>query len=101
MINREINIIDYKLFSETLCNRLHHLLQMGQDNNFEFVELELVIYALKDLINDIKDISSIKIIEELTYPQDYIKFYEKELEEKKDSIMNLEFEIEYLKNYYN
>ncbi|WP_170239664.1 hypothetical protein [Peptacetobacter hiranonis] len=74
---------------------------MGQDNNFEFVELELVIYALKDLINDIKDISSIKIIEELTYPQDYIKFYEKELEEKKDSIMNLEFEIEYLKNYYN
>ena len=98
---RKIHVLDYNEYSKFMCEQLHYLLEMGLDNEYQFVEVEMIEYALKLLIADLYNISDIAIEKELEYPGDYIQMYEKELEEKKVEIEELENEIKDLKKYYN
>ena len=98
---KEIHILDYNEYSKFMCEQLHYLLEMGLDNNYKFVEVEMVEYALKLLIADLYNMSDVAIEKELEYPGDYIQIYKKELEEKKAEVNDLEIEIEELNKYYN
>lgn len=69
--------------------------------NKKYIDVKMLELAYKLLISDLYEISSEAIEKELEYPKDYIKLYEKELEEKKVEIEELENEIEDLKKYYN
>lgn len=60
----------------------------------------MIDLAFQLLISELYDLSDVVIEKELEYPKDYIKLYEKELEEKKTEILELEFEIKDLKEYY-
>ena len=84
---KKIHILDFNKYNKFMCEQLHYLLEMGLDNNYKFVEVEMVEYALKLLISDLYNMSSEAI--------------EKELEEKKVEIEELENEIKDLKKYYN
>ena len=97
---KKIHILDFNEYSKIMCEQLHYLLEMGLDNEYQFVEVEMIEYALKLLIADLYNMSDVAIEKELEYPGDYIKLYEKELEEKKVEIEELEFEIKDLKEYY-
>lgn len=98
---KKIHILDFNKYNKFMCEQLHYLLEMGLDNNYKFVEVEMVEYALKLLISDLYNMSSEAIEKELEYPAGYIQMYEKELEEKKVEIEELENEIKDLKKYYN
>lgn len=98
---RKIHVLDYNEYSKFMCEQLHYLLEMGLDNNYKYIKVEDVTVALNLLINDLYDISENGVEKELEYPADYIQMYEKELEEKKFEILELENEIKDLKKYYN
>ncbi|WP_414698340.1 hypothetical protein [Peptacetobacter sp. AB845] len=98
---KKIHILDFNEYSKIMCEQLHYLLEMGLDNEYQFVEVEMIEYALKLLIADLYNMSDVAIEKELEYPGDYIKLYEKELEEKKAEAKDLEAEIEELNKYYN
>lgn len=98
---KKIHILDFNKYNKFMCEQLHYLLEMGLDNNYKFVEVEMVEYALKLLISDLYNMSSEAIEKELEYPGDYIQMYKKELEEKKAEAKDLEAEIEELNKYYN
>lgn len=98
---KTIHILDFNEYSKIMCEQLHYLLEMGLDYDYKYIKVEDVAVALNLLINDLYDISESGVEKELEYPDEYIQMYEKELEEKKIEIEELENEIKDLKKYYN
>ena len=98
---KEIHILDYNEYSKFMCEQLHYMLEMGIDNDYQIVTIEDIEKGLKFLIEDLYNMSEIATEKELEYPKDYLKLYERELEEKKAEVNDLEIEIEELNKYYN
>lgn len=94
-------IIEREEYQQFICDNLHAILNTGLlDDNSNYVDIEMIDLALNLIISELYDLSDVVIEKELEYPKDYIKLYEKELEEKKVEIKELEFEINDLKEYY-
>lgn len=94
-------IIEREEYQQFICDNLHAILNTGLlDDNSNYVDVKMIDLAFQLLISELYDLSDVVIEKELEYPKDYIKLYEKELEEKKTEILELEFEIKDLKEYY-
>lgn len=94
-------ILEREEYQQFICDNLHAILNTGLlDDNSNYVDIKMIDLAFQLLISELYDLSDILIKKELEYPKDYIKLYEKELEEKKVEIEELEFEIKDLKEYY-
>lgn len=95
-------ILEREEYQQFICDNLHAILNTGLlDDNSNYVDVKMIDLSLNLIISELYDLSGILIEKELEYPKDYIKLYEKELEEKKVEIEELENEIEDLKKYYN
>ena len=95
-------IIEREEYQQFICDNLHAILNTGLlDDNSNYVDVKMVDLLFQLIISELYDLSDILIEKELEYPKDYIQLYEKELEEKKVEILELEFEINDLKEYYN
>ena len=93
-------ILEREEYQQFICDNLHAILNTGLlDDNSKYVDVKMIDLALQLLISELYDLSDVLIEKEL-YPKDYIKLYEKELEEKKVEIEELKFEIKDLKEYY-
>lgn len=94
-------IIEREEYQQFICDNLHAILNTGLlDDNSNYVDIKMIDLALNLIISELYDLSDAVIEKELEYPKDYIKLYEKELEEKKVGIEELKFEIKDLKEYY-
>lgn len=94
-------ILEREEYQQFMCDNLHAILNTGLlDDNSNYVDIKMIDLAFQLLISELYDLSDVVIEKELEYPKDYIKLYEKELEEKKVEIEELEFEIKDLKEYY-
>lgn len=94
-------ILEREEYQQFICDNLHAILNTGLlDDNSNYVDIKMLDLAFQLLISELYDLSDVVIEKELEYPKDYIKLYEKELEEKKTEILELEFEIKDLKEYY-
>lgn len=94
-------ILEREEYQQFICDNLHAILNTGLlDDNSNYVDIKMIDLALNLIISELYDLSDVVIEKELEYPKDYIKLYEKELEEKKTEIEELEFEIKDLKEYY-
>ncbi len=94
-------ILEREEYQQFMCDNLHAILNTGLlDDNSNYVDIKMIDLAFQLLISELYDLSDVVIEKELEYPKDYIKLYEKELEEKKTEILELEFEIKDLKEYY-
>lgn len=94
-------ILEREEYQQFICDNLHAILNTGLlDDNSNYVDIEMIDLALNLIISELYDLSDVVIEKELEYPKDYIKLYEKELEEKKTEIEELKFEIKDLKEYY-
>lgn len=94
-------ILEREEYQQFICDNLHAILNTGLlDDNSNYVNIKMIDLAFQLLISELYDLSDVVIEKELEYPKDYIKLYEKELEEKKTEILELEFEIKDLKEYY-
>lgn len=94
-------ILEREEYQQFICDNLHAILNTGLlDDNSNYVDVKMLDLAFQLLISELYDLSDVVIEKELEYPKDYIKLYEKELEEKKTEILELEFEIKDLKEYY-
>ena len=94
-------IIEREEYQQFICDNLHAILNTGLlDDNSNYVDVKMVDLSFQLIISELYDLSDVVIKKELEYPKDYIKLYEKELEEKKVEILELEFEINDLKEYY-
>ena len=94
-------IIEREEYQQFICDNLHAILNTGLlDDNSNYVDVKMVDLSFQLIISELYDLSDILIEKELEYPKDYIQLYEKELEEKKVEILELEFEINDLKEYY-
>ena len=94
-------IIEREEYQQFICDNLHAILNTGLlDDNSNYVDVKMVDLLFQLIISELYDLSDILIEKELEYPKDYIKLYEKELEEKKVEIEELKFEIKDLKEYY-
>ncbi|WP_300528940.1 hypothetical protein [Peptacetobacter sp.] len=94
-------ILEREEYQQFICDNLHAILNTGLlDDNSNYVDVKMIDLAFQLLISELYDLSDVVIEKELEYPKDYIKLYEKELEEKKVEIEELEFEIKDLKEYY-
>lgn len=94
-------ILEREEYQQFICDNLHAILNTGLlDDNSNYVDVKMIDLAFQLLISELYDLSDVVIEKELEYPKDYIKLYEKELEEKKTEILELEFEIKDLKEYY-
>lgn len=94
-------ILEREEYQQFICDNLHAILNTGLlDDNSNYVDVKMIDLAFQLLISELYDLSDILIEKELEYPKDYIQLYEKELEEKKVEILELEFEINDLKEYY-
>lgn len=94
-------IIEREEYQQFICDNLHVILNTGLlDDNSNYVDVKMIDLSFQLLISELYDLSDVVIKKELEYPKDYIKLYEKELEEKKFEILELEFEIKDLKEYY-
>lgn len=94
-------IFEREKYQQFICDNLHAILNTGLlDDNSNYVDVKMIDLAFQLLISELYDLSDVVIEKELEYPKDYIKLYEKELEEKKTEILELEFEIKDLKEYY-
>lgn len=98
---KEIHLLNYNDYSKFMCEQLHYMLEMGIDNDYQIITIEDVEKGLKLLIEDLYNISNVAMEKKLEYPKDYLKLYERELEEKKAEIKELENEIKELKGHYN
>lgn len=98
---KEIHLLNYNDYSKFMCEQLHYILEMGIDNDYRIVTIEDVEKGLKLLIEDLYNMSDVAMEKKLEYPKDYLKLYERELEEKKAEIKELENEIKELKGHYN
>lgn len=95
------HILEREEYQQFMCDNLHAILNTGLlDDNSNYVDVKMIDLAFQLLISELYDLSDVVIEKELEYPKDYIKLYEKELEEKKTEILELEFEIKDLKEYY-
>lgn len=95
-------IIEREEYQQFICDNLHAILNTGLlDDNSNYVDVKMIDLSFQLLISELYDLSDVVIKKELEYPKDYIKLYEKELEEKKVGIEELENEIEDFKKYYN
>lgn len=95
-------ILEREEYQQFICDNLHAILNTGLlDDNSNYVDIKMIDLSFQLIISELYDLSDIVIKKELEYPKDYIKLYEKELEEKKVGIEELENEIEDLKKYYN
>ena len=93
-------ILEREEYQQFICDNLHAILNTGLlDDNSNYVDVKMIDLAFQLLISELYDLSDVLIEKEL-YPKDYIKLYEKELEEKKVEIEELKFEIKDLKEYY-
>ena len=90
---KEIHLLNYNDYSKFMCEQLHYILEMGIDNDYRIVTIEDVEKGLKLLIEDLYNMSDVAMEKKLEYPKDYLKLYERELEEKKAEIKELENEI--------
>lgn len=94
-------ILELEEYQQFMCDNLHAILNTGLlDDNSNYVDIKMIDLALNLIISELYDLSDVVIEKELEYPKDYIKLYEKELEEKKVEIEELKFEIKDLKEYY-
>lgn len=94
-------ILEREEYQQFMCDNLHAILNTGLlDDNSNYVDVKMIDLAFQLLISELYDLSDVVIEKELEYPKDYIKLYEKELEEKKTEIEELKFEIKDLKEYY-
>lgn len=94
-------ILEREEYQQFMCDNLHAILNTGLlDDNSNYVDVKMIDLAFQLLISELYDLSDVVIEKELEYPEDYIKLYEKELEEKKVEIEELKFEIKDLKEYY-
>ena len=94
-------ILEREEYQQFICDNLHAILNTGLlDDNSNYVNIKMIDLAFQLLISELYDLSDVVIEKELEYPKDYIKLYEKELEEKKVEIEELKFEIKDLKEYY-
>ena len=94
-------ILEREEYQQFMYDNLHAILNTGLlDDNSNYVDIKMIDLAFQLLISELYDLSDVVIEKELEYPKDYIKLYEKELEEKKTEILELEFEIKDLKEYY-
>ena len=94
-------ILEREEYQQFICDNLHAILNTGLlDDNSNYVDIKMIDLALNLIISELYDLSDVVIEKELEYPKDYIKLYEKELEEKKVEIEELKFEIKDLKEYY-
>lgn len=94
-------ILEREEYQQFICDNLHAILNTGLlDDNSNYVDVKMIDLAFQLVISELYDLSDVAIEKELEYPKDYIKLYEKELEEKKVEILELEFEINDLKEYY-
>ncbi|MEE0451311.1 hypothetical protein [Peptacetobacter sp.] len=94
-------ILEREEYQQFMCDNLHAILNTGLlDDNSNYVDVKMIDLAFQLLISELYDLSDVVIEKELEYPKDYIKLYEKELEEKKVEIEELKFEIKDLKEYY-
>lgn len=94
-------ILEREEYQQFICDNLHAILNTGLlDDNSNYVDIKMIDLAFQLLISELYDLSDVVIEKELEYPKDYIKLYEKELEEKKVEIEELKFEIKDLKEYY-
>lgn len=94
-------IIEREEYQQFICDNLHVILNTGLlDDNSNYVDVKMIDLSFQLLISELYDLSDVVIKKELEYPKDYIKLYEKELEEKKVEIEELKFEIKDLKEYY-
>lgn len=94
-------ILEREEYQQFICDNLHAILNTGLlDDNSNYVDIKMLDLAFQLLISELYDLSDVVIEKELEYPKDYIKLYEKELEEKKVEIEELKFEIKDLKEYY-
>lgn len=94
-------IIEREEYQQFICDNLHTILNTGLlDDNSNYVDVKMIDLSFQLLISELYDLSDVVIKKELEYPKDYIKLYEKELEEKKFEIEELKFEIKDLKEYY-
>lgn len=94
-------ILEREEYQQFICDNLHAILNTGLlDDNSNYVDVKMVDLSFQLIISELYDLSDILIEKELEYPKDYIQLYEKELEEKKVEILELEFEINDLKEYY-
>ena len=94
-------ILEREEYQQFICDNLYAILNTGLlDDNSNYVDVKMIDLAFQLLISELYDLSDVVIEKELEYPKDYIKLYEKELEEKKVEIEELEFEIKDLKEYY-
>lgn len=94
-------ILEREEYQQFMCDNLHAILNTGLlDDNSNYVDIKMIDLAFQLLISELYDLSDVVIEKELEYPKDYIKLYEKELEEKKTEILELEFGIKDLKEYY-
>lgn len=94
-------ILEREEYQQFMCDNLHAILNTGLlDDNSNYVDIKMIDLAFQLLISELYDLSDVVIEKELEYPKDYIKLYEKELEEKKVEIEELKFEIKDLKEYY-
>ena len=94
-------ILEREEYQQFMCDNLHAILNTGLlDDNSNYVDVKMIDLAFQLLISELYDLSDVVIEKELEYPKDYIKLYEKELEEKKVEIEELEFGIKELEEYY-